>query len=106
MFNVRYETIVSWMEQLAADNPSFVSVENLGESHEGRKILLLKVGTSPRGAQTRAVWVDGGIHAREVREVQFLQEIEYSFPVDCAGDRHLHAGEDRGCVQDWGQIQL
>ena len=61
----RYDTIVAWMEQLAADNPSFITLENLGSSHEGRKILLLKVGTSPRGAQTRAVWVDGGIHARE-----------------------------------------
>ena len=69
MLDLRYETIVSWMEQLAADNPSFVSLENLGNSHQDRKILMLKVGTSPRGDQTRAVWVDGGIHAREVRGV-------------------------------------
>ena len=25
----------------------------------------MKIGRSPRGADTRAVWVDGGIHARE-----------------------------------------
>ena len=53
------------MELLAEDNPSFVTLTNLGSSHQGRKILMLKVGTSPRGDQTRAVWVDGGIHARE-----------------------------------------
>ena len=26
---------------------------------------MMKIGTSPRGDQTRAIWVDGGIHARE-----------------------------------------
>ena len=26
---------------------------------------MMKIGRSPRGADTRAVWVDGGIHARE-----------------------------------------
>jgi len=61
----RYDTIIAWMEQLAADNPDFVTLTNMGTSHEGRKILLMKIGRSPRGADTRAVWVDGGIHARE-----------------------------------------
>jgi len=61
----RYETIIPWMEKLAADNPSFVSLTDMGRSHEDRKILMLKVGNSPRGDETRAVWVDGGIHARE-----------------------------------------
>ena len=27
--------------------------------------ILMKLGTSPRGSDTRAVWIDGGIHARE-----------------------------------------
>ena len=52
------------MEELAEDNPDLITLTNMGRSHEGRKILMLKVGTSPRGAETRAVWVDGGIHAR------------------------------------------
>ena len=26
---------------------------------------MLKIGRSPVGADTRAIWVDGGIHARE-----------------------------------------
>ena len=25
---------------------------------------MLKIGKSPRGSDTRAVWIDGGIHAR------------------------------------------
>jgi len=61
----RYDTIVSWMEQLAADNPEFITLTNMGTSHEGRKILMMKIGKSPRGSDTRAVWIDGGIHARE-----------------------------------------
>jgi len=62
---LRYDTIIPWMEKLAADNPSFITLTNMGSSHEGNKILMLKVGNSPRGSDTRAVWVDGGIHARE-----------------------------------------
>ena len=52
------------MEDLAEANPDFITLTDMGKSHEGRKILMLKVGTSPRGSDTRAVWVDGGIHAR------------------------------------------
>jgi hypothetical protein len=31
---------------------------------ENRKILVMKIGLSPLGSDTRAVWIDGGIHAR------------------------------------------
>merc|ERR1712107_903078 len=61
----RYDTIVAWIDQLAADNPSVVTLTELGKSHEDRRIVMLKIGRSPRGAETRAVWIDGGIHARE-----------------------------------------
>ena len=80
LFYFRYDTIIPWMEKLATDNPSFITLTNMGRldtmyfsrellficssSHEDRKILMLKVGNSPRGSDTRAVWVDGGIHAR------------------------------------------
>jgi hypothetical protein len=33
-------------------------------SFEGNKLLALKIGRSPLGAKTRAVWIDAGIHAR------------------------------------------
>ena len=57
---------MTWLEELAENKPNFVTLTEMGKSHEGRKILMLKVGTSPRGSETRAVWVDGGIHARKV----------------------------------------
>jgi len=61
----RYDTIIDWMEQLAKDNPDIVTSTELGRSHEDRKILMFKIGRSPLGKNTRAVWIDGGIHARE-----------------------------------------
>jgi len=61
----RYDVITPWLEKIAADNPDFVTLTDMGRSHEGRKLLMLKVGKSPRGSDTRAVWIDGGIHARE-----------------------------------------
>ena len=36
------------MEDLAQANPDFIKLTDMGKSHEGRKILMLKVGTSPR----------------------------------------------------------
>ena len=38
----------------------------IGNSYEGRELFLIKIGnsTSP-GLRKPAVWIDGGIHARE-----------------------------------------
>ena len=61
----RYATILKWMEGIAIANPSFTELINMGTSVQGRKMYALKIGLSPLGKNTRAVWVDGGIHARE-----------------------------------------
>ena len=38
----------------------------IGNSYEGRELFLVKIGTpSTRGLRKPAVWIDGGIHARE-----------------------------------------
>jgi len=44
-------------------------------SVEGRGIFGLKIGNSPLVTKTRAVWIDGGIHARSV----FIQSCQ-KFP--------------------------
>jgi len=61
----RYDTIIAWIEEIAVAHPDIVTVTDLGRSHEDRKILMVKIGRSPLGPSTRAVWIDGGIHARE-----------------------------------------
>ncbi len=53
------------MDQLARENPNLVSVADVGKTHEDRRIVLMKVGTSPEKDRTKAVWIDAGIHARE-----------------------------------------
>jgi len=40
----RYDTIVAWIDQLAADNPSVVTLTELGKSHEDRRIVMVKIG--------------------------------------------------------------
>ncbi|XP_055586733.1 zinc carboxypeptidase-like [Uranotaenia lowii] len=55
------ETIYAWMEDLAAKH-SFISVHSLGTSFEGLPIKGIKLS---RKAGNKAIFVEGGIHARE-----------------------------------------
>jgi len=61
---LRLEEINNAISQLARDYPSLVSIEVIGKSHQGRPINLIKV-SSNNGKSKPAIWVDGGIHARE-----------------------------------------
>lgn len=51
------------MRNLAEEYPSLVSTEVIGKSSEGRDLLLLKI--SDGNPNKPAIWMDGGIHARE-----------------------------------------
>ncbi|XP_053678271.1 zinc carboxypeptidase-like [Anopheles nili] len=55
------ETIYRWMEWLAEQH-SFVTLVELGNSHEGRPIRGVKLSRRP---DNKAIFVEGGIHARE-----------------------------------------
>jgi len=57
-------TIQNWMDDLVKKYPALVSVETYGESSEGRPMKVLKI-TTGGDKQKPAVWLDGGIHARE-----------------------------------------
>lgn len=68
MFRERYpsydeltETLRGW----AAAHPSFVRLESLGTSPEGRELWLLTVGPEPDRVRP-ALWVDGNMHASEL----------------------------------------
>jgi hypothetical protein len=58
----RLAAIHGWLDELAAANPDWVSVENAGQSYLGNdmKILRLNSNNSPH-----KFWIDSGIHARE-----------------------------------------
>lgn len=49
---------------MALNFPSRVQVQPIGTTHEGRQIPLIKIGTGQPGIKP-AIWIDGGIHARE-----------------------------------------
>lgn len=55
------ETIYAWMDELSAKHPS-VTVLSLGTSYEGLPIKGVKLSRRP---ENKAIFVEGGIHARE-----------------------------------------
>lgn len=59
----RVEDIHGFMDFLAKTYPSLVSVKNIGKSFEGRNIKVLRI--SDGKPTNKAVFIDGGIHARE-----------------------------------------
>ncbi|ODN02271.1 Carboxypeptidase A2 [Orchesella cincta] len=61
----RLETIHGWMDGLAEKYPSMVTVFDTGNSTEGRPLKVLKISTGEARADKPAIWLDGGIHARE-----------------------------------------
>jgi len=48
--------------------PELISVDVIGQSHEGRSIWLLRVTNRKNGPDTDkpAVWIDANIHATEI----------------------------------------
>ncbi|GAU96117.1 hypothetical protein RvY_07606 [Ramazzottius varieornatus] len=61
-----YPVILSFVDFLVRDYPSLVTKTVLGQTYEGRDIVLLKIGKPPADGKTKpAFWMDANIHARE-----------------------------------------
>jgi len=60
----RYTVIDNFVKCLAAEYPDKAQRFQIGTSYEGRKMNLLRISNNLR-SNKRAVWIDGGIHARE-----------------------------------------
>ena len=58
------EDINDYLTYLTKVHPDIVSLDTIGNSYEGRKMQVLKVCKGGCGNKP-ALWVDGGIHARE-----------------------------------------
>jgi len=56
-------TIQSWMSCLAANYPHKTKLITIGKSSEGRPLQVMKIGSGD--SSKPAVFIDGGIHARE-----------------------------------------
>uniref|UniRef100_A0A0K0E546 ShKT domain-containing protein n=1 Tax=Strongyloides stercoralis TaxID=6248 RepID=A0A0K0E546_STRER len=59
-----FGSVINYLNSLAITFPDRVHVQPIGTTHEGRQIPLIKIGTEVR-ANKPAIWIDGGIHARE-----------------------------------------
>jgi carboxypeptidase A4 len=62
----RLANIYTYMDYLARTYPNLCSLKEIGKSHEGRAIKVLKISNSnekKRRSTNKAVWVDAGIHA-------------------------------------------
>ncbi|KAJ9594113.1 hypothetical protein L9F63_014429 [Diploptera punctata] len=58
----RLADIHGFLDYLAQTYPQLVSVETIGNSIEGRPLKVVKISGQPGSP---AIWLDGGIHARE-----------------------------------------
>ncbi|XP_059470334.1 carboxypeptidase B-like [Neocloeon triangulifer] len=58
-----FKDIEGYVDYLANTYPEICQMEVIGQSSEGRPLKVLKISTG--GKKKPAVWIDGGIHARE-----------------------------------------
>lgn len=59
----RLADIHNYLDYLVVTYPSLCTVQTIGSSVQGRPIKLLKISNGKPG--NKAVWMDGGVHARE-----------------------------------------
>ena len=66
--HLRYDELVSWIENVAAEHPDLVGVEIYGQSNEGRDLHVVTVTDAATGDHDTkpAHWVDANIHATEL----------------------------------------
>jgi len=60
----RLNVIHNWVDALARHTPHVASVSSIGKSSFGRDLKMLKVSSNPE-KNNPAIFIDGGIHARE-----------------------------------------
>ena len=70
--NIRYEytcslfcyQINAYLQEVALNYPQLVTLQTIGQSYEGRDMIVIKISSGGNGNRP-VVLVDGGIHARE-----------------------------------------
>lgn len=64
----RHDELLACLRALEAERPDLLSLETIGQSHEGRAIVVAVVTrrSTGRPEDKPAFWVDGNIHATEI----------------------------------------
>lgn len=60
----RMNVIQNYMTCLAQRYSNMVTLHDLGRTNEGRHLKVVEI-SQPKGSNKPAIWIDGGIHARE-----------------------------------------
>ncbi|PSN31886.1 hypothetical protein C0J52_20823 [Blattella germanica] len=55
--------INAYLQELGSTYPNLVSLEHIGQTYEGRDMIVIKISSG--GSGNPAVLIDAGIHARE-----------------------------------------
>jgi len=58
------DEINHWMNDLEAQYPKIITIFNVSRSYQSRDIYAMKISI-PNASNKPAIWLDGGIHARE-----------------------------------------
>ncbi|XP_021192893.3 carboxypeptidase B [Helicoverpa armigera] len=87
----RLEDIHGFLDYLAKTYPSIVSVNSIGKSHEGRDLKVLRISDGKK--TNKAVFIDGGIHAREwispAVVTYFINQFAENFDVESDDIRNI-----------------
>ena len=85
----REVTIKNYFQCLAGRHTDKAQYMTIGNSYEGRNLFLVKIGTPSRGIRKPAVWIDGGIHAREWISPATVSYIAYELLENAGNHAHL-----------------
>jgi len=71
-FNIKqyhsYEEIYDWSYEITTKYNNICSIENIGQTYENRSMIVIKIASNTNQKNKKnkkAIWIDGGIHARE-----------------------------------------
>ncbi|GBM53074.1 Carboxypeptidase B [Araneus ventricosus] len=61
----RLDEIHKFLDEISERNRNISSIISIGKSAEGRDLKAIKIGSKSSAVSKPAIWIDGGIHARE-----------------------------------------
>uniref|UniRef100_A0A7E4VWY0 ShKT domain-containing protein n=1 Tax=Panagrellus redivivus TaxID=6233 RepID=A0A7E4VWY0_PANRE len=82
-----YDEMIQWMNEIERNYPHMAKVFSIGTTNENRPIKGIQIGNPINaGKSKRAVWIDGGIHAREWAAVHtalyFIEQLIAGYDTD------------------------
>ncbi|XP_022161977.1 carboxypeptidase B-like [Myzus persicae] len=61
----KVDDIYKYIDHLSQEYPDIVEIETIGKSHENVPLRVIRIKLDRNATDTKSIWIDGGIHARE-----------------------------------------